>query len=67
MSGTAEKIRLVKIIIIKQTATHREPTIGQNFTNTVLLKYNNSAMKIFYRQRNGGLENLSHFFFITIK
>lgn len=47
------------------TTTHWETAICQNFTNIVLFKYN-SAMKLFYRQRSGGLENLSHFF-ITVK
>lgn len=60
MSGTTEKIGLVKIII-QMTATHREPTMYQDFINGVP-KYNSSAVKLlFYRQRNGGLENLSLF------
>lgn len=65
MSGTTEKIGLVKIII-QMTTTHWKPAVCQHFINRAL-KYNSSAVKkLFYRQRNGGLENLSLFFFFTI-
>lgn len=64
MHGTAEKVRLLKIIITKITVTQWDPTMCQDFTNIVLLEYNNSAVKkLFHRKREGKLREFKlHFY-----